>query len=72
MIASRAGKILATEITSANDPDITTIRKLARLTKGLEGCQPYIFCRANQPTEIEGVRVMPWQQGIDELFGQQP
>ena len=72
LIASRAGKILAIEIKSANDPDITTIRKLARLTKGLEGCQSYIFCQANQPTEIEGVRVMPWRQGINELFGQQP
>lgn len=72
LIASRADNILAIEIKSAKNPDITAIRKITRLTKGIAGCQPYIFCQTDQPTEIEGVRIVPWQQGIHELFGEQP
>ncbi|MDE3269532.1 MAG: DUF4143 domain-containing protein [Pseudomonadota bacterium] len=68
LIAARGEKTLAIEIKSTADPDITAVRRLARLARGISMCQPYIFCRTSIATEIEGVKVLPWQQGIAELF----
>lgn len=69
IIATKGKQTLAIEIKSAVDPDITAIRRLARLSKSIKNCQPFIFCRTDQPSLIEGVRVLPWQQGVAELFG---
>ena len=68
LIATRGKTTLAIEIKSARDPDITAIRRLSRLSKGIDNCQPYIFCRTSIASEIEGVRVLPWQQGVVQLF----
>lgn len=62
-------KILAIEIKSTTDPDIVDIRKLARTSKKIANCTPYIFCHTTIPSLVEGVHIMPWQQGINELFG---
>ena len=69
ILSLRAGKTtLAIEIKSAREPDITAIRRLLRLSKGIDNCQPYVFCRTSIASEVEGVRVLPWQQGVVELF----
>ena len=68
IIANKGKQVIAIEIKSAVKPDITAIRQLARLSKAIANCQPFIFCRTARPSLIEGVRVMPWQQGVAELF----
>lgn len=70
LIATRGKATLAIEIKSTHDPDITAVRRLARLSRGISACQPYIFCCTSIATEIEGVKILPWQQGVAELFAQ--
>lgn len=69
IVASKGKQALAIEIKSALDPDITAIRRLARLSKAIGDCQAHILCRTSRPSLIEGVRIMPWQQGVKALFG---
>lgn len=68
IIACCGNRTLAIEIKSAIEPDISVVRKFARQMHKLDGCQPYIFCRTKHPSLVEGVRVLPWQQGVAELF----
>ena len=68
IVATRGKQTLAIEIKSTTSPDITAIRKLARLSQSITDCQPCIFCRTTRASLIEGVRVLPWQQGIAEFF----
>ena len=68
IVAAKGQQTLAIEIKSTPEPDITAIRKLARLSKSIANCQPCVFCRTTRPLLVEGVRVLPWQQGIAELF----
>ena len=69
LIATKGKQVLAIEIKSTTDPDITDIRRLARTSKKLTSHPPYIFCRTSQPTVREGVHIVPWQEGIAELVG---
>jgi len=71
LIASKGMRHLAIEIKSSRAPDITEVRKLKRLAATITGDRvtPYIFCQAECASLIEGVHVLPWQQGIRELFG---
>lgn len=68
VIATRGNELLAIEIKSTTDPDLIDIRKYARLAKSIDGCQPYIFCRTNRPSLQEGVKIVPWRQGVEQLF----
>ncbi|MDE3269194.1 MAG: AAA family ATPase [Pseudomonadota bacterium] len=68
LIAVRGKQVLAIEIKSTTDPDITDIRRLARTSRKITDQHPYIFCRTQQPSVREGVHVLPWQQGIAELY----
>ena len=68
IIATKGKHTLAIEIKSTSDPDITAIRKLARLSQTIPDCQPCIFCRSSLPSRSEGVRILPWQQGVTEFF----
>jgi len=61
-------KVVAIEIKSTQDPDISDVRKLARISREIHGSTPYIFCLAKQPSLVEGVRIVPWQLGIQEVF----
>lgn len=69
LIATKSKHNLAIEIKSSSDPDIVRIRQLARLSKKLDACTPYILCRTDQPQVREGVTILPWQDGIKQLFG---
>lgn len=68
IIACQGNRTLAIEIKSATDPDITTVRRFKRLCQKIPSSEPYILCRTRQPSLVEGVHVLPWQQGIEELF----
>lgn len=69
LIASKGERNLAIEVKSSFDPDIVEIRQLARLSKKIAACTPYILCRTAQTRLCEGVTIMPWQAGIKQLFG---
>ena len=68
LVVTKGKQVLAIEIKSTSDPDITDIRRLARTSKKLTPLPPYIFCCTPQPTVRAGVHILPWQQGIAELF----
>ena len=70
LIATKGKQVLAIEIKSTTDPDLIDIRKLARTSRKITDHAPYIFCRTAQPAHREGVHILPWQQGISELFMQ--
>lgn len=61
-------RIIAIEVKSATSIEPDFIRKYAKLCRSIEHCEPYIFCRVEQTYEEEGVKVMPWLQGVRELF----
>ena len=69
LIATKGKHNLALEIKSSPDPDIVRVRQLARLSKKINACTPYILCRTDQPQVREGVTILPWQDGIKQLFG---
>lgn len=68
VIATRGDELLAIEIKSTTDPDLIDVRKYARLVKAIDGCRPYIFCRTDRASLQEGVEIVPWQQGVEQLF----
>lgn len=69
LVATKGQRTLAVEIKSSTQPDISEIRKLARLIRHIDrDCQPYIFCRTARAYVSEGITILPWQQGIVELF----
>lgn len=68
LIATKGKQVLAIEIESTTDPDIVDVRRLARTSVKITDCAAYIFCRTSQPTKRAGVHILPWQQGIAELF----
>ncbi len=72
LVATKGRETLAIEIKSAIRPDISEVRKLMRLVKHVDrNCQPYILCRTSRAYVSEGITVMPWQAGVEQLFGDQ-
>ena len=69
LIASKGKHNIAIEIKSNPNPDLVSIRQLARLSKNIANCTPYILCRTDQPRVSEGVTILPWQTGVKQLFG---
>lgn len=70
LVASKGQRTtLLMEIKSAENPDISEIRKLARIASSIPDAIPYILCQTKQPSLVEGVHVLPWLSGIQELFG---
>lgn len=69
LIIERPGKkLVLIEIKSSNSIDKTDIRNLIEFKKSLPNSEA--FCLSNDPYErkIEDVRILPWQQGMIELF----
>ena len=58
----------AIEIKSTVSPDADTVQKLATITSRMKNCQPYIFCRAHEPRVSKGVNILPWEEGVRQLF----
>jgi predicted AAA+ superfamily ATPase len=69
LIAERRGEpTWAIEIKSAPEVDIVQLRRLKELAAAIPHSRPAIFCTTQQRKLIEGVLVVPWEQGISELF----
>jgi predicted RecB family endonuclease len=69
LIAERRGEpTWAIEIKSAAEVDIIQLRRLKELAAAIPNSRPAIFCTIQQRKLIEGVLVIPWEQGISELF----
>ena len=69
LIARRGDEQYAIEIKSTSTPDQKIVRDFARLCASLKDFKPYIFCRTTESYTEEGVSIVPWQQGIQQLFG---
>jgi hypothetical protein len=69
LIAESRGKpTWAIEIKSASEVDIVEIRRLKSLASAIPNSRSAIFCTIPHRKMIEGVLVLPWQEGIRELF----
>ncbi len=69
LIIRRGKSIFAIEIKSTDNPDIVDIRKLSHLKKSLpKGTQAFVFCNTTRPYITEGVRVVNWMAGLQEIF----
>lgn len=69
LIAERRGEpTWAIEIKSASEVDVVQLRRLKELADSIPNSRPAIFCTTRQRKIIEGVLVIPWEQGIRELF----
>jgi predicted AAA+ superfamily ATPase len=69
LIVERRGEpTWAIEIKSAAEIDIVELRRLKDLAAAIPHSRPVVFCTAAQRKVIDGVLVIPWEQGIDELF----
>jgi len=69
LIAERRGsKTWAIEIKSAAEVDLTEIRKLKSLAQAIPNSYPVVLCTTAHRKVIDGVTIIPWQEGIKELF----
>jgi predicted AAA+ superfamily ATPase len=69
LIVSRgAGPPLAAiEIKSSDAPTRKDVRGLNAFAQDYPDCPLFVFCMAPLPYEFEGVRVMPWRDGLRSL-----
>ena len=49
-----------------NKIDLTSVKAISKEVKNSEA---WVLCREAQELLVDGVRVMPWRKGLDELFG---
>lgn len=69
LIEERRGEpTWAIEIKSTPEVDSVQVRRLKELADAIPHSRPAIFCTTQQRKVIDGVLVMPWEQGIRELF----
>ncbi len=69
LIIKRGKSVYAIEIKSAENPDIVDIHKLSHLQKSLpKGTQVFVFCNTTRPYITDGVRVVNWMAGLQEIF----
>lgn len=69
LIIERPGKKLAlVEIKSASNVDDIDIRKVASISKDVPEAETFILCQEAIPRQSEGVTVIPWKSGLEEIF----
>lgn len=69
LIIERPGKpVCLVEIKSSSSVRDTEISKLARYAEDFESPALFILCQETAPREKDGVRILPWRQGIDEIL----
>lgn len=64
----RGGKTWAIEIKSGTEVDPTEIKKLKSLAADIPKSSPVILCTTEHRKILDGVLILPWQEGIRELF----
>jgi predicted AAA+ superfamily ATPase len=69
LVIERPGlPIVLAEIKSATQIDDVEIRKLKNITLAFKNAVPFILCSAEIPREVDGVKILPWIKGIEEIF----
>ena len=69
LILSRPGSTeIFVEIKSAERVDMTDISNLRRFAKDFPEASAYCLSQVPRALELDGVRVLPWQEGIQEIF----
>lgn len=67
LVLSRRKEVYFVEIKSSEHVDLTEVRKLKAIGKAVAS-RCYFLSKCKVPQEIEGVRCLPWQQGLKEIF----
>jgi predicted AAA+ superfamily ATPase len=68
LVIERPGRsTVLVEIKSADNVDQADLRSLRALHRDTPGSDAVCLCREPIPRVVDDVRIMPWQQGLDEL-----
>ncbi len=68
LVIERPGqRTIFAEIKSADRIESVDLQGLRRLAKDLDG-ETWILCRESREWMLDGLRVVPWRQALDELF----
>ncbi|NBX18326.1 MAG: ATP-binding protein [Proteobacteria bacterium] len=67
LVLSRGKEVIFVEIKSSEQIDPTEVRKLKAIGKNV-ATQCYYLSKCKVPQEVEGVRCLPWQKGLKEIF----
>jgi predicted AAA+ superfamily ATPase len=67
LVLSRGKEVIFVEIKSSEQIDLAEVRKLRAIGRDV-AAQCYFLSRCNVAQEVEGVRCLPWQQGLKEIF----
>jgi len=67
LVLSRGKKLIFIEIKSSETIDEVEVRKVAKLGAGTTA-NLYYLSRNKYPQDIEGVRCLPWDMGLREIF----
>jgi hypothetical protein len=68
LVIERPGqRTIFVEIKSRGRIESVDLQGLRRLAKDLAG-ETWILCRESREWMLDGLRVVPWRQAIDELF----
>lgn len=59
------------EIKSSERVDAAVPKKLLKITDQIQSCELMVLSRERSPRKIGKVKILPWQQGIKELFRSQ-
>lgn len=68
LILSKGFQDILIEIKSTKQIDRVEVEKFARISSAFKKSQRYYISQDEMITEIEGVRCMPWQTAIQEIF----
>lgn len=61
-------RTLFVEIKSSPTPDAVRIRRLAALARDHGNATPVVWCTATAAAVVDGVAVLPWQDGLGRAF----
>jgi hypothetical protein len=70
IIEKPRGKPILLEIKSKTSVSPADVGPLVQLGKAVEHAQAYVLSRDTQASEINGIRCLPWEQGLREIFDQ--
>jgi predicted AAA+ superfamily ATPase len=67
LVLSRGKEVIFIEIKSSEQIDVTEVRKLRNIGRDV-ATRCYYLSQCKVAQEVEGVRCLPWQQGLKEIF----
>ncbi|MGK5089305.1 DUF4143 domain-containing protein [Bdellovibrionota bacterium FG-2] len=73
IVRKPGNKFVLIEIKSSPDPQPSSYRHLISLGADLPVAEKWVLCNANQARQTdEMIRILPWREGLKELFEQTP